>query len=280
MSFFEILEKREIKPSEEFRRLVTLFRYQWRTLYGNTSVKQIINRFFHRVPVHIRQTFLSVDELLKELCVSEDSYYGNCWKELFLYSEMLLNLINATKIYLDKDETARETAQQIIANIKVILEKTNHEWRQIKEGYVIVDKNPATTEAIECLEDDKADLALNMIEYNRVLLKGNLQRKREILSNMAGYVEPLQNLFKGTAYSSLYSDSRNMVNNLNIRHNNSGKDSLPEYAKKWSEKEFEEWYDNCYHTLLMVILAKKQFKITQDFNKLKSCENKNGEIEE
>ena len=141
---------------------------------------------------------------------------------------------------------------------------------QIKEGYVIVDKNPATTEAIECLEEKDAELALKMIEYNRVLLKGNLDRKREILASMAGYVEPMKNLFSGTIYFSLYNDSRNMANKLNIRHNNTGIDTLPEYAKEWSEKEFEEWYDNAYHTLLMVILAKKQLEITQNFNKLKS----------
>lgn len=119
---------------------------------------------------------------------------------------------------------------------------------------------------------------MKMIEYNRVLLKGNLDRKREILASMASYVEPMKNLFNGTIYSSLYNDSRNMVNNLNIRHNNSGKDSLPEYAKKWSEKEFEEWYDSAYHTLLMVILAKKQLEITQNFNKLKSGGSKKEKI--
>ena len=74
-----------------------------------------------------------------------------------------------------------------------------------------------TTEAIESLEEKDSELALNMIEYNRVLLKGNLQRKREILSNIASYVEPMKILFKGTDYNSLYNDSRNMVNNLNIR---------------------------------------------------------------
>ena len=270
MNIFEILEKREIKPTDEFRRLVALFQFQWDTLYGKNSVKSIVNGMFHKLPTQIRQTFLSVGDLLKELGISEDTSYWKTWDELFLYSEILLNLINSTKAYLDKDDNARENAQQIISNIKIILEKTNHEWVQIKEGYIIVDKNLATTEAIECLEEKDSELALKMIEYNRVLLKGNLDRKREILASMAGYVEPMKTLFNGTIYSSLYNDSRNMVNNFNIRHNNLGKDTLPEYAKKWSEKEFEVWYDNAYHTLLMVILAKKQLEITQDFNKLKS----------
>ena len=192
------------------------------------------------------------------------------WNELFLYSELLINLINYSRIAIDTNNTAKDTAKQIFSNIKIILEKTNHELVLIKDGYVIVNKNPATTEAIECLEEKDSELALKMIEYNRVLLKGNLDRKREILASMASFVEPMKTLFNGTNYSSLYNDSRNMVNNLNIRHNNSGKDALPEYAKNWGNKEYEEWYDNAYHTLLMVILSKKQLEITQSFNKLKS----------
>lgn len=270
MNIFEMLEKRELKPTDEFRRLVALFQFQWDTLYGRSSVKRIINGIFHKVPIQIRQTFLSVEDLLKEVGILEDSSSWKTWNELFLYSEILLNLINSTKAYLDKNDNARKNAQQIISNIKIILEKTNHEWIQIKEGYIIVDKNPATTEAIECLEEKDAELAMKMIEYNRVLLKGNLDRKREILASMAGYVEPMKMLFKGTDYFTLYDDSRNWVNNLNIRHNNSGKNSVPEYAKNWKSKDYEEWYDKIYHTLLMVILAKKQLEIKQEFNKLKS----------
>lgn len=263
-----MLEKRELKPTDEFRRLVDLF--QWRSLYKDNSVKSIVNGVFHIVPAQIRQTFLSVEDLLKEVGILENSSSWKTWNELFLYSEILLNLINSTKAYIDKDGNARENAQQIISNIKIILEKTNHEWVQIKEGYIIVDKNPATTEAIECLEEKDSELALKMIEYNRVLLKGNLDRKREILASMAGYVEPMKMLFKGTDYFTLYDDSRNWVNNLNIRHNNSGKNSVPEYAKNWKSKDYEEWYDKIYHTLLMVVLAKKQLEIKQEFNKLKS----------
>ena len=277
MDIFEILEKRELKPADEFKRLVALFHYEWGSFGYKISLKQVINNVFHKIPIQLRQTFLSVDDLLKGIGLSEEVSYWKDWKDLFLYSELLLNLIDSTKVYFDKDDNAKENAQQIISNIKVILEKTNHEWKQIEKGYIIVDKNPATTEAIECLEEKDAELALKMIEYNRVLLKGNLDRKREILASMAGYVEPMKNLFSGTIYFSLYNDSRNMANKLNIRHNNTGIDTLPEYAKEWSEKEFEEWYDNAYHTLLMVILAKKQLEITQNFNKLKSGGSKKEE---
>ena len=269
MNIFEILEKRELNPTDEFGRLVSLFRWQWRTLYAKNSVKQMINGVFHKVPAQLRQTYLHVDDILKDLGISEDSPYGRDWNELFLYCEVLLNLINTTKFYLDKEETAKETAQQIIANIKVILEKTNHEWAQIKEGYIIVDKNPATTEAIECLENNKVDLALNMIEYNRVLLKGNLTRKREILVALADYTEPMNNDFKGTQYAALYSDSRFLVNAIDIRHNNSGKGDLPEKAKSWTSQEKEDWYDKTYQVLLTVILTRKHMDVSKEIQDLK-----------
>ena len=275
MNIFEMLEKRELKPTDEFRRLVNLFNAQWdKNLYEKTSLKNFINGHLPQLP--IRQTYLLVDEILSDLNISEDALYEVQWTTLFTYCELLFNLINQARGFIKKDEAASTFAKVIEDNIATILIKTNHRWVKIKEGYVIVDKNPAATEAIECLEEGDSDLGLKMIEYNRVLLKGNLERKREILISMAGYVEPMKILFNGTIYSSLYNDSRNMVNKLNIRHNNTGIDSLPEYAKEWSVDEFEMWYDNAYHTLLMVILAKKQLEITQNFNKLKSGESKKG----
>ncbi|MDD5943355.1 hypothetical protein [Fibrobacter sp.] len=273
MSIFEILEKREIKPANEFERLVALFHYEWGTFRLKTSLKQIINNVFHKILTQLRQTFLSVDDLLKGIGLSEDYAYWKEWKDLFLYSEMLLNLINYTKEYFEKDDTARETAQQIISNINVILEKNNHEWVQTKEGYIIVDKNPAATEAIECLENDKTDLALNMIEYNRVLLKGNLARKREILVTLADYTEPMNNDFKRSQYAALYNDSRFLVNAIDIRHNNSGKGDLPEKAKAWTPQEKEGWYDKTYQVLLTVILTRKYMDVSKEIQDLKSARN-------
>ena len=269
MNIFEMLEKREFRPADEFARLVALFQYEWGPYRQKVSLKQIINNVFHKIPIQLRQTFLSVDDLLKGIDLSEDHINWKQWKDLFLYSEMLLNLINCTKIYFEKDDTARETAQQIVSNINVILEKTNHEWVQTKEGYIIVDKNPAATEAIECLENDKTDLALNMIEYNRVLLKGNLARKREILVTLADYTEPMNNDFKRSQYAALYNDSRFLVNAIDIRHNNSGKGDLPEKAKAWTPQEKEGWYDKTYQVLLTVILTRKHMDVSKEIQDLK-----------
>lgn len=270
MNLFEILKKREIDPTAEFRRLVELFNEDAIPLthFGLHSFKEWIDKRFRSLP--IRSSFLSVDDMLKDLGINEKTEYFVDFNQLFLYCEILSNLINQVLEKIERESKVEGQAVAIIDNINEILEKTNHEMKKIEDGFVVVDKNPATTEAIECLEEKDSELALKMIEYNRVLLKGNLDRKREILASMAGYVEPMKMLFKGTDYFTLYDDSRNWVNNLNIRHNNSGQNSVPEYAKNWKSKDYEEWYDKIYHTLLMVVLAKKQLEIKQEFNKLKS----------
>lgn len=270
MNIFEILEKRELNPNDEFYRLAKIFNEKhWLNFKRATcSLKDIFNETFYKC--NCRSTFLSVDDLFKSLRIEENDPFNISWKKLFTYCEILRNVCNNSFYYDIEVVEFEKYSCMLKKNMDEILTKTNHEWAQIKEGYVIVDKNPATTEAIECLEEKDSELALKMIEYNRVLLKGNLDRKREILASMASYVEPMKMLFKGTDYFTLYDDSRNWVNNLNIRHNNSGKNSVPEYAKNWKSKDYEEWYDKIYHTLLMVVLAKKQLEIKQEFNKLKS----------
>lgn len=270
MNIFEILEKRELKPKDEFHRLVVIFNkeFWFDPERENCSLKQIFNKSFCRCP--LRCSFLSIDDLLKSCEINERTEYYISWETLFAYCEVLHNVSTEDLCPSETNDEFCRLLSMLHDNMTVILEKTNHEWAKIDKGFVIVEKNSATSEAVECLETGNEDLALKMIEYNRVLLKGNLERKREILVSLASYTEPMKIALRGTEYSTLYSDSRNWVNNLNIRHNNSGKDTVPEYAKKWTAKQYEEWYDKIYLSLLMVIMAKRQLEIKQEMNKLQA----------
>lgn len=273
MNLFEILKKREIDPTAEFRRLVELFNEDAIPLthFGLYSFKEWIDKRFRSLP--IRSSFLSVDDMLKDLGIKEKTEYFVDFDQLFLYCEVLFNLINQVLKQMERGSSVSEQAAAIVDNIEEILDKTNHEMKKVEAGFVVVDKNPATTEAIECLEEKNADLALNMIEYNRVLLKGNLTRKREILVALADYTEPMNNDFKGTQYANLYSDSRFLVNAIDIRHNNSGKGDLPEKAKLWTPQEKEDWYDKTYQVLLTVILTRKHMDVSKEIQDLKPHRN-------
>lgn len=273
MNLFEMLKNRVIDPTAEFRRLVELFNEEVIPLthFGRHSFKEWIDKRFRSLP--IRSSFLSVDDMLSDLGIEEKTEYFVDFDQLFLYCEILSNLINQVLKQIEQGSLVDKQAIAIIENINEILEKTNHEMKEIEAGFVVVDKNPATTEAIECLDDDKADLALNMIEYNRVLLKGDLKRKREILVALADYTEPMNNDFKGTQYAALYSDSRYLVNAIDIRHNNSGKGDLPEKAKLWTPQEKEDWYDKTYQVLLTVILTRKHMDVSKEIQDLKPIRN-------
>ena len=268
-----MLKNRVIDPTAEFRRLVELFNEETIPLnhYKSQSFKEWIDKRFRSIP--IRSSFLSVDDMLNDLGIKEKTEYFVDFDQLFLYSEILFNLIDQVLKQIEPGSSVDKQTVAIINNINEILEKTNHEMKRIKAGFIVVDKNPATTEAIECLEEKNADLALNMIEYNRILLKGNLQRKREILVALADYTEPMNNDFKGTQYAALYSDSRFLVNAIDIRHNNSGKGDLPEKAKSWTPREKEDWYDKTYQVLLTVILARKHIDVSKEIQDLKPTRN-------
>lgn len=269
MNLFEILETRNLDPSKEFHRLATIFnKKEWNSLKNDDlSLKDVFDESFNNCSC--RSTFLTIDDLLESLGIDEEKRYCISWDVLYMYCEILRNVCNdALLLEIEVAEIERRL-NMLMDNMNEILEKTNHEWRQIKEGYIIVDKNPATTEAIECLEEKDAELALKMIEYNRVLLKGNLARKREILVTLADYTEPMNNDFKGTQYAALYSDSRFLVNAIDIRHNNSGKGDLPEKAKSWTSQEKEDWYDKTYQVLLTVILARKHIDVSKEIQDLK-----------
>ena len=80
--------------------------------------------------------------------------------QLFLYCEVLFNLINQVLKQMERGSSVSEQAAAIVDNIEEILDKTNHEMKKVEAGFVVVDKNPATTEAIECLEEKKPRLRM------------------------------------------------------------------------------------------------------------------------
>lgn len=268
MNIFELLEKQDMTPVVEFNRLVSLLNYECFEDGVSHPFKNYINDIWSFLK--IRRTSINFEDLLLSLGIDIQNSRSVNWPKLFLFCELLKNIIVQAKPHLNSNWDIENVIRLINTNLSVILEKTNHKWERIEKGYIIVKKEIAVSEAIECLEDGNENLAHCITEYNWVLLAGNLDRKREILANMANYVEPWQQELKGSIFFPLYTNSRELTNKLDIRHNNTGKGSAPEYAKNWTKADFEKWYDNTYHTLLMVILSKRQLKIMQEMNKLKS----------
>ena len=145
-------------------------------------------------------------------------------------------------------------------NYKPYYEKDN-------EKLIVIENNPATTAVAEIVDDD---LALDLIRYNHYALKGDLKEKQRILKIMADALEARKDEIKSID-NSFYSDISFLLNNINIRHNNTDKKSK-NYKKVVADMrdiELEEWYDETYQMILLAFLRLDNVKRARKVTELK-----------
>ena len=107
-----------------------------------------------------------------------------------------------------------------------------------------------------------------MIEYNHFMLKGNLQRKKEILLALGRALEAKRNVLKGINMS-LADKIFCLYNNLNLRHNNveQGK-NYHKTVDEMKPKQIESWYDELYQMVLLAYLLMENEKRNNEVQKL------------
>lgn len=126
---------------------------------------------------------------------------------------------------------------------------------------------------IEDMADDLSieldeDTACKVIEYNHYLLKGDIDKKKEILLQLASKYEGIKSNIKNLN-SKLDDDIGFMLNNVHIRHNNKSVKSKKEYVSKMRKDTMEKWYDETYQMLLLAFLLNEQSSRSEKIGKLK-----------
>lgn len=238
---------------------------------GRFTLEEYASEFFLHKWKHCG-SFIDCDEIRKSLNIS--SFLSTCKSgfgvlketDIINYIEYILNISNLYNIFNVEDDKViyfDKNYEILIRNINILLDHINYESKKFEseDKVLVVEKKPAATSVAEIVEDD---LSFKVIEYNHHLLKGNLDRKKEILKALADKVEPLtENLDKQLA-----SDFGFLVNNINIRHNNLEGKNRKEHIVNMPAEELEEWYDEAYQLMLLCILEneyknKNQEKIKQ-----------------
>ena len=165
---------------------------------------------------------------------------------------------------------------QIEQNIHIIFEKTGYEFIDREGILYAIRKDPAVDEAVEHIADDK--VALDVLEYNRASLKGNLARKKEILASFGLYAEQFFKDHKfADQFKQLRSDVGFCLNNLNIRHNQTANKVSQRVLQGMTEEEVEQWYDRTYTLLISVVLMNTTRDIQKQLDPLKQkAGNPNG----
>ncbi|CEN81005.1 hypothetical protein [Paraclostridium sordellii] len=214
------------------------------------------------------RNFISCSEIRTALGINEFiqscklRYFTGNLEEIINYIEYILNIVNIYETHKEEDTLNAKSNRlydTLIRIVNILLDHINYESKKFEseEKVLVVEKNPAATSVAEIVEDD---LSFKVIEYNHHLLKGNLDRKKEILKALADKVEPLtENLD-----NQLASDFGFLVNNINIRHNNLEGKNRKEYIVNMQNEELEEWYDEAYQLMLLCILENEYKNNNQD----------------
>lgn len=172
---------------------------------------------------------------------------------LLFYCEVIFNIAMAASDSLAKRKEAVMLSNQMVGNILTILEKVGYEYHRDDGGvYFFAQKNAVATDVIQELDDKH--LALAILEYNRFSMRGEIERKRELLNVIGQAVEPI--LKDATAKASspeVFDDVRFALNRLNIRHNNVAGANEQPALKKLSKEELETAYDDLYSSMLVLL---------------------------
>ena len=269
-NYFDILNRMEFDPQRELKNLMDLLEMErnFKRSYYETSLNSAISDNFLDYPN--RSTFTSYSQMIE--FVGSNIY--NTTEQLFVFSELLVDIFCNLAEKFTKEESS--FIQVIFDNITRFLELSNHELITLENGAkIIVEKNVYASEVSQIVSETNIEDAIKVLEYNHVSNKGNIQRKKEILTALANYLEPFRrelnyseelkdilkvNNQKVIAFEKLFE----MYNNFGLRHNNSN-----QYHLDLADDELEQWYDDIYTSTLFVILGLDEARILSKLRTLR-----------
>ena len=290
-NYFDILNQMEFDPDRESKNLIDLLEMEKN--FGHvyyTTINSAISKNFLDYPN--RSTFTSYSQIIEVISAN----FYDATEELFVFSELLVDIFYSL---LEKFTTEEcEFIQVIFDNINRFLELSNHELITLDNGNrIIVEKNVYASEVSQIVSETSIQDAIKVLEYNHFLNKGNIQRKKEILLSLAGYLEPYLKKFddpeklpkelkgiynelkivlqtkgadtdkKGNQIPkkiAVFDNLSEMYNKGGLRHNND-----KQYHLDMNDEELEQWYDNIYSSTLFVILSLEMGKNLSKLNELK-----------
>lgn len=262
-SIFEILESK-YDIEKEFNAINRLFSEPSIVAYMNYDQGQL-------VPIELainstcfyswkqRCGCVSLAEMREKLEIDKRDYSNK--NDMIICLEYFCNIIHLanTKLYYNSFhiQNSHQKTQQLIIledNIDLLLNHLNYEKHVFNEDekVILIPKNPAATAVAEI---SSKDTAFSILKYHHASLKGQIEEKKQLLLSIANEYEPL--LKKPIdGFTEYFDKATNMLNNMNIRHNNKSGNNKKEFVAQMSDEELENWYDETYQLLLFCVLIK------------------------
>lgn len=189
--------------------------------------------------LHLTQTFNDLDNIINTL-----EYYSNILYIVEHKIDILANFpLRGCSEY-----------KMLLENIDILIDHLHYEKLIFDEEdkVILVPKDPAATAVAEIASKD---VAFAILKYHHASLKGQIEEKRKLLRSIANEYEPLLNK-PIDGFKEYFDKATNMLNNMNIRHNNKSGKNKKELVAQMSDEELESWYDELYQLLLFCVLIK------------------------
>lgn len=253
--FSQVLKNAGTDIRREYDRLYSLFFLKKIPYYARKSLtlKNLCASSFLKLPFH--GTCISLDDF--------DDFYKYHFKEdpkdftldyLVSFCEYSYNLVYHSG-RCNSGMLTTALSQEILfflRQIKMVIGTIGYMANTQNDLTDFVPKDQAAISVAEIVEPE---LSYKVIEYNHHSMKGDLERKRATLLALADKLEPLRKKL-GQINDSLKSDLFFLLNNLNVRHNNTepgGGKYIP-FVAGMENEEIEHWYDELYQMCLLAFL--------------------------
>lgn len=254
-NIYDLLEEKTINTTAEYSRLNYLLKNcVLDDSYRTTVYNHIDNDTFYKLP--IKGTCVYLQDLLQELGIDLIRHNASI--------DDLFDLIEFILCAYDSEESwNKRPYDEILDNIKIILEKTSHKIIKYKRGRIVVPNNAKIEEAA-VLAKNKS-ISLELLAYNHRSNIGDIEHKARILNEIAKCYE--NDLKKSTG--EIKDNIGFILNNFNIRHNNKDGGKNTSFINDMKPEELEKWYDKLYSLFIAFILQTEQKQISSDIEALK-----------
>jgi len=279
-NIFEILETKW-NIIDEVKRIFNLLNSDCISVHysGNKTIIEFVDDYCF-FEWKNRYSYLNIEDMAEDLDIEldEDRISSNLTSiEILKYLEFARNLIMLcdVKLFIDNEKDDRDKYKYtyyqeytvLKENINIVLEHLNFSTKLLKkeERIILIEKNPSAIAVADIVDEDTG---CKVIEYNHYLLKGDIDKKREILLQLANKYEEIKNNIK-SLNKQLDDNIGFMLNNIHIRHNNKNGKNKKEYVSKMRKDTMEKWYDETYQMLLLAILLNEQTDRNKKISRLK-----------
>lgn len=266
-NLYELITNKKTTSTKAFARLRYCFdhvEYSILTDFSSVTMAEFIEKYaFPNMP--ISKKFIDLRDFMEDIGLRNLDGQKE-FDEVFLFIEFILYAIeytpNNARMYTTM-AGEKDIYAEIIQKINTVLDETNHKIKKINGFNIVVPKNYAIDQAAMLTTED---IAWKLYEYNHFSNNGKLDSKKAILKNIADYIEPILQKKKGNQAVILVSD---MLNNLNIRHNNLDGNKKKDFVTKMNEETLELWYDKTYNAIVYLLISEEWKKTKAEYEQMK-----------